>query len=109
MWLDLLREAIAASSKDNVAKKIGVSRTQVSLIANGKYNADTRHFEKKFMAVYSRLHCPHLGEDITHETCRNNHNRAAPTSNPREMKHWRACQTCQHNETSNESRKGDKS
>lgn len=98
MWMNLLREAIAASNKTQVALKVGVSRSTISLIADGKYMADTRHVEKKFMEVYSRIHCPHLNEEITHETCRNSHDREAPTSNPRTMKHWRACQTCKHNE-----------
>ena len=109
MFITLLREAIAASSKTKVAENIGVSRTTISLIANGKYIADTGRIEKKFMAFYSRINCPHLNTEITHETCRANHSREAPTSNPREMKHWRACQTCKNNETSNESRKGEQS
>ena len=105
-WMKLLTTAIAASSKQNVARELGISRSQVSLVANGKYIASTEHIAKKVLSRYGRIHCPHLSAEITPDECNYNHKREAPTSNPREMKHWRACQTCKNNLTATQ---GDRS
>lgn len=96
-WMKLLTDAVAASSKKQVADALGVSRSQVSLVVNGKYIASTEHIAKKVLSVLGRIRCPHLNTEITQEECRSNHARPAPTSSPREMKFWRACQSCHHN------------
>lgn len=97
MWMQLLTQAVKASSKQQVALDLGVSRTTISLIMNGKYPASTTHIEKRVLDVYGRIACPHLGTDITQAQCIENRTRTAPTSSPREMKFWRACQACPNN------------
>lgn len=100
MWMKILQQAITQSGKGGkaeVARKLGVSRPAISQICNGNYGARTDHIAKKVIAVFGRIHCPHLNVEITPEHCRHSHTRDAPTSSPREMKHWRACQTCMHN------------
>lgn len=96
-WMKLLTDAVAASSKQQVANALGVSRSQVSLVVNGKYIASTEHIAKKVLDIFGRIQCPHLDTEITQAECQSNRRRKAPTSSPREMKFWRACQSCQHN------------
>lgn len=96
-WMDLLKSAVAASSKQQVANTLGVSRSQVSLVVNGRYIASTEHIAKKVLDVFGRIQCPHLETEITQAECQSNRRGPAPTSSAREMKHWRACQSCQHN------------
>lgn len=107
LWMNLLNDAITAynaqskngrGGKKKAAELLGVSRTTVSLIVRGKYIASNEHVAKKVMAVFAKLHCPHLGVDISHSQCREHSNREAPTTSPRQMKFWRACQSCAHNQ-----------
>jgi len=97
MWMKLLQDAVAASSKKAIADQLGVSRSAISLIVNGKYPANPEHIAMKVLSKFGRIRCPHLDVEITQEQCRDHHTRSAPTSNPRAMKHWRACQVCAHN------------
>ena len=97
MWLDLLKEAVERSNTQAVADELGVSRTVVSLVINDKYPASTDKFSEKVLALYSRVDCPHTGENISMSECKANHSSAAPTSSPRAMRLWRACQSCPNN------------
>jgi len=97
MWLNLLTNAVKNSSKAQVAISIGVSRTTISLVMNGKYPASTDKIEALVMATYSRVDCPHLGESIPITECKRHCSENAPTSSPRAMRLWRACQTCPNN------------
>jgi len=97
MWLTLLTAAVNGSSKAQVALDLGVSRTTISLVMNGKYPASTEKIESLVMALYSRVECPHLGESIPITECKRHCSENAPTSSPRAMRLWRACQTCQNN------------
>jgi hypothetical protein len=95
-WLELLRQAIAADPRGiaGVAEAIGVARTTLSLVSADKYPARTDKVAAKVLAVYDRLICPHTSESITQAVCLSMSVRAAPTSSPRDMRHWRACQAC---------------
>lgn len=97
MWLDLLTEAVNKSSKQAVADDLGVSRTTISLVMNDNYPASTDKIEEKVINFYGRLDCPHTGEQITIADCKQHHTSAAPTSSPRAMRLWRACQVCPNN------------
>lgn len=107
LWMNLLQSQVAAynaKSKNGkggikkVAEQLGVSRSTISLILSGQYIASSDHVAKKVLQVLSRVQCPHLQTDITHSQCRENSSREAPTTSPRQMKFWRACQTCAHNQ-----------
>lgn len=97
MWLDLLNAAVNRSSKQAVARNLGISRTAVSLVVDGKYPAKTDSIEKKVIEVYGSVTCPHLDHEISLNACRSYHQSTVPTSSPRAMKHWQACKGCQHN------------
>lgn len=100
-WMNLLRDAVAKTSITAVSEKLGVSRTAISLVLSGKYQAKTDRVAAKVLDVYARLTCTHTGAEITHADCRQMSASAVPTSSPQAMRHWRACQGCIH--------KGDKS
>lgn len=111
MWRQLLIDKVSASSKTQVALDLGVSRTAISLIVHDKYPADTKHIAHKVLDIYGRIRCPHLDRDISQAECREYHNAEPPTSSPRAMKHWRACQSCMQKAmtASNENSEGSKS
>lgn len=97
-WLTLLQEQVEKSSKQAVADELGVSRTVISLVMNEKYPASTDKIEERVNNLYSRLQCPHTGENITITACKANQTATAPTSSPRAMRLWRACQSCPNNQ-----------
>lgn len=98
-WLELLRERVAASSQQNVAAKLDVSRATVALCLSGKYPASTSRIELKVLTAYAQVECPFLAERISFSDCRGHHTRETPTSSPLAMRHWKACQTCPNNKT----------
>lgn len=82
-------------TKAAIAKEIDYDRTSVSRWINEPgYNGE--HVEAAVLARFSRFVCPHLKNEITPAECSAYAERAVPTSNTREVRHWRACQTCQH-------------
>jgi hypothetical protein len=99
-WMTLLNTAVNADPRGiaGVAEAIGVSRPALSMVVNGRYPASTDKIAAKVMDVYARNECPHLAEPITQHTCHGYARRPAPTSSPRDMRHWRACQSCPHKE-----------
>lgn len=110
LWMKLLNEAVQAHNAQSwngkggikkVAEQLGISRSTLSLVLSGQYIASTKHVAQKVLQVLSRVQCPHLQADISQAQCIDNRTRTAPTSSPREMKLWRACQACSHN-TQNE-------
>lgn len=97
-WLDLLREAVAASSLTAVADRIGLSRTTISLVLAGKYPAKTQDaVERKVRDAFEVRYCPHLNVALDGDACQRYRDRAMPRSSARDLRHWRACQTCPHN------------
>ena len=94
MWLDLLKERVAASGAGKVADELEVSRTTVSLVLNGKYPASTEKFATRVIARYSTIDCPFLDREISGAECREFHTREVPTSSGFAMRHWRTCQGC---------------
>lgn len=93
-WFTLLSAEVAKTSRAEVAERLGVSRTAISLVMNGKYGADTGKIAARVLAVYDVVACPHLGREISQGECREHAARAIPTSSPRAVRHWKACQTC---------------
>lgn len=99
-WFALLEKAVADTSRTAVAQRLDVSRTAISLVMNGKYGADTGKIAARVLAVYAVIDCPYLGQEIGQAECTAHAGRAIPTSSPRAVRHWKACQTCQHKEPS---------
>lgn len=102
-WLELLRAAVAASSISAVAGQIGLSPTTVSLVLAGKYPARTLDgVAQKVRDALDHWRCPHLEIDLPGYRCVAWRTRPMPRSSARELRHWRACQTCPHNPTAKE-------
>jgi len=97
-WLELLQQAVAASSRTHVAEKMGVSRTTVSQLMSGTYGARTERMAGVVLETFARTACPFLARDISRKECATHADAAIPTSSPRAMKHWRACRTCPNKE-----------
>lgn len=94
-WMTLLREAVQSSNRTQVAAKLGISRTAVSLVLSGKYPAGTSKIETRVMEIFGRITCPFLEREITTTDCATHRNRDVPSGSPMAVRHWRACQTCQ--------------
>lgn len=97
MWLTMLKQAVERSSKAAVALELGVSRTTISLVVDEKYPAKTDKIEQLVLNTYGRVTCPFTCSEISLAECKKQHTSAVPTSSPRAMKHWRACQGCEYN------------
>jgi len=97
MWLNMLKQAVERSNKTAVALELGVSRTTISLVVDGKYPAKTDKIEALVLSTYGRVMCPFTCSEISLAECKKHHTSAVPTSSPRAMKHWRTCQGCQFN------------
>jgi hypothetical protein len=98
-WLTLLAEDVARSgSKAATARRVGVSRTAVSLALAEKYPADdTRRLEGKVLAALAgRVACPHDGTDIARRACADRATSPMPMSSPAALRAWMACRTCPH-------------
>lgn len=99
-WLELLSEAVNASSRAAVAKELGVSRPSVSLLLSGTYPGNTNRMAARIMERYARVDCPHTGKSVTPEHCRR-FTGQVPSSSPAALRQWRACRACPHNPEAN--------
>jgi len=105
-WLELLRAEVAVSSIAATARRIGVSRSALSQVLNacgpyGTGRASAAGIEAKVMEALGCVACPFLSDlkgelvTITRMQCRRVAlKESAPLNSPRELKHWRSCQTC---------------
>lgn len=100
-WRVLLTEAVALRGKAGVARELGVSRTAVSLLANGKYPGEARRMARRIEAVLGRRTCPQNGKQVSVAECLALRGEPMPTSSPAALRRWRMCQHChffQHTE-----------
>ena len=97
-WMDLLAAAVEADPRGRagVATRLGLSRSAISQVLSGTYPADPAKVAARVLDYYDRFTCPHLGTEISPGACAENANRQCPTTSPREVRHWRACQACDH-------------
>lgn len=94
MWRELLKEAVARSSRAAVARELGVSRPSVSMLLAGKYPGNTERMEKRILSAFGRK-CPVYGGNVTREQCAMRKMAIMPTSNPLALSKWRECQHCE--------------
>lgn len=95
-WLELLRAQVEAKGVVTVAKELGYkNHTGVSLAVRGQYPASTMHIERRVLATYHTIECPHSRETHHRSRCSEIATREAPTHNPLAMQQWRACQRCE--------------
>ena len=109
-WVDVLRAEAGKPkrTKKDIADELGVSRTAISLICDGKYSAKmdkvSAKLAPKVMAMYAcKMWCPYLHSDLTPESCRHHASAPMPTSDPDKLRHWAACRNCPHNPVSTNS------
>lgn len=108
-WLDLVRAEVQASgSITATAKRMNCSRSALSQVINqcgpyGTGKASVAKLAEKAIEAFTKVHCPFLTEFhgratvITGAECRQHADRdTPPINNPRELRHWRACQGCPH-------------
>jgi plasmid maintenance system antidote protein VapI len=104
-WLELLTDAVRAGNRAEVARRLGVSRSAVSLLLAGRYPGKTKRMADRVYAAYGKdVHlCPHLGRPVTEKECTSNAGRM-PTSSPAALRQWRICRACEQrrNPTSEE-------
>ena len=98
-WLQMLQDAVKASSQTAVAVRLNVSRTTVSLVLAGKYPGKTDRVAARVIDVFGQVKCTHTGQPIALTVCVSYANRRAPLNNPLELSHWRTCRTCEFRPT----------
>lgn len=81
-------------SLQKVADEIGYARCSLSMALNDKYVGSTKRLEQAVFDKLSKVQCPHLCKELSTTECQQYSQRSAPTQNPLEMRHWRACQNC---------------
>ena len=91
-----LRLLSGGMSRKKIADEISYSRTAISLFLSGRYGAGTARLERAILRHFDRFPCPHLKSDITRIYCASHAMCPCPTSNTRDVRHWRACQSCPH-------------
>lgn len=92
-WFALLSEEVANTSIAASARKLGYSRTAISLAKSGKYPGSTAKLAAKVLEVLGSIYCPHLDRTVTPAECAANSG-PMPTSSPAALRLWRACQAC---------------
>lgn len=95
-WRDILAQAVGASSCAQVARCLGVSRTAVSLLLSGKYPGSPERMAARIVERYGRVTCPYLDREVAPAECER-YSGEMPTASPDALRHWRACQGCEHN------------
>ena len=87
----LLESAVASSSVTAVARRLGVARSSLSLVINGKYPGGTGKMEQRIMEILGQP-CPVYGGTRGPEACASRRAASMPTSNPYALRQWRECQ-----------------
>ncbi len=96
-FIQLLDAESSATDKTATAKRIGISRTAVSLLLCNKYPSPSlEKVEAKVMAALDNLHCPVLGK-LDHSECQKQRNMPFSSANPQRINLYRACLQCPNN------------
>ena len=95
---ELLLDRAATASKQQIADELGISRTAVSLILNGKYDGKPDKVYRRALEIYGKHECPFLAERITRLECDRHSGREMPEGRAG-VRHWRACKSCKQNRT----------
>lgn len=98
-WQKLLWQAVNETNRATVARKLGVSRTSVSLLLANRYPGDTRHMARRINTILAQepTHtCQLTGRKVTITGCAKKSARV-PTSSPAAVRNWKVCKDCPHN------------
>jgi hypothetical protein len=99
-WLNTLQAEVAAKGPKQVARELGVSRTTVDLVCQGKYQASTDKIQERVSSIYGNagiIVCPVLGE-ILPIRCAETWDRAKKIGlkcgNPETLRLYKTCINC---------------
>ena len=94
----MLASEVQDSSQAEVARRIGVSRTAISLLLRNKYpTPSTANMESRILNTLGAVQCPKLGE-IPQAECQKHRNAPFVANNPSRVAMYRACQACPYNQ-----------
>lgn len=100
MWIEILRRAVKAKGPAQVAKELGIARSTVDLVCQGKYPASTDKVLERVQAIYGRnghVLCIILGE-ISPNTCAEKWSLAKKigmkAGNPETLRLYKTCLNC---------------
>ena len=93
-WLDWLKEEAGKTSRAAVGRKLGVSRTTISLVLDNKYPADGDNIKNLVEQFINRVYCSFLDKQLTINECKA-YSGEVPTSSPTALRLWKACQQCE--------------
>jgi hypothetical protein len=100
MWFDILRKEVARKGPKLVARELGISRTTVDQVCQGKYQANTEKIEGRVRSIYGNggdVHCPILG-DILPIRCAETWDKAKKIGlkcgNPETLRLYKTCINC---------------
>ncbi len=98
--LEVLQKQIKEKGLEQVAKELGISKTTVYLVLQGKYKGSNKNIEGKIQKIYGSpngVQCPILG-DISPSQCAEIYSKAEfvgkYVSNPEKMRLYRECKRC---------------
>ncbi|STQ75507.1 transcriptional regulator [Grimontia hollisae] len=100
MWLDVLKEQVESTSLSSVANAMGVSKTMISQVINGKYPGNLERVQGLVESMYMghTVECPVLGEIPKHK-CAAHQAATHVGSSPQAIRLWKACRSgCQHSQ-----------
>lgn len=86
-------------SRASIGRRMGYSRTTVSLILDGKYLGQLDKVKSAFerLILEPRWYCPRIAGEIDQTHCTRLRQEQAPLHNPQKMRLWQQCQNCSHN------------
>ncbi|EEW12338.1 helix-turn-helix domain-containing protein [Vibrio mimicus] len=93
-WLDELRKRVEQSSLVEVATALGISKSTISLVLNGKYPASTDKIQTLVESVFMghTVVCPILGEIPKHK-CASIQAAKHASGGPHAIRLWKACRS----------------
>lgn len=96
-FIKLLEAAANETDKTTAAKKVGISRSAVSLLLRNKYPSPScKKVELKILAALDQVQCPVLGA-LEMSDCQKHRNTPFSSANPQRVNLYRACQQCPNN------------
>jgi len=100
MWIEVLRREVAKKGPKQVARELGVSRSTIDLVVQGKYSAGLTKINARIEAIYGhngQVLCPIL-EEIKPARCADLWNKAKKigmrAGNPETLKLYKTCLKC---------------
>ena len=99
---DTMRVNLVSLGKStaDLSRELGVPRSSLAMFLNGKYPGDEEKFAQRVKkAMKAELACPYLKKPVKRGLCEAITHSPVPASSPDRLRHWRACQACEHNPT----------